>query len=197
MFRPAGFRPVLRRRWPRIRDTAVPWADVVGADAGRDLAAAWPPRPTAGDGGARGRRAGAARPRPPAGVGGHRRRWSSASPPTPRSSPSTTSHAYAGATARQFQRRFADHVGLGPKAVIRRYRLYEAAERARGGQTVDWAGVAASLGYSDQAHLTRDFTEHFGLPPGRYLPPTRPADPAPWRGSRPRPCRLSPRWSWC
>src|SRR5690606_40935481 len=32
----------------------------------------------------------------------------------------------AGTTARELQRRFADHVGLGPKAVIRRYRLYEA-----------------------------------------------------------------------
>jgi AraC-like DNA-binding protein len=29
--------------------------------------------------------------------------------------------------------------------------------------------VAASLGYSDQAHLTRDFTASFGMPPGRYL----------------------------
>ena len=53
----------------------------------------------------------------------------------------------AGATARKVQRRFADHVGISPKAVIRRYRLYEAAERARGGGRVDWAEVAASLGY--------------------------------------------------
>ena len=73
------------------------------------------------------------------------------------------------------QRRFADHVGIGPKAVIRRYRLYEAAEQARGGGRVDWAGVAASLGYSDQAHLTRDFTASFGMPPGRYVAANTPA----------------------
>jgi AraC-like DNA-binding protein len=77
--------------------------------------------------------------------------------------------AEVGSTPRQLQRHFADHVGISPKSVIRRYRLYEAAERARQGEAVDWATVAAELGYSDQAHLTRDFTASFGLPPGRYV----------------------------
>jgi AraC-like DNA-binding protein len=72
-----------------------------------------------------------------------------------------------GISERQLQRRFADHVGLSPKAIVRRYRLYEAAERARAGD-VDWAGVAAELGYSDQSHLTRDFTAALGVPPARY-----------------------------
>lgn len=72
-----------------------------------------------------------------------------------------------GISERQLQRRFADHVGLSPKAVVRRYRLYEAAERARAG-AVDWAALAAELGYSDQAHLTRDFTAVLGMPPARY-----------------------------
>jgi AraC-like DNA-binding protein len=72
-----------------------------------------------------------------------------------------------GISERQLQRRFADHVGLSPKAVVRRYRLYEAAERARAGE-VDWAAVAAELGYADQSHLTRDFTAALGVPPARY-----------------------------
>jgi AraC-like DNA-binding protein len=72
-----------------------------------------------------------------------------------------------GISERQLQRRFADHVGLSPKAIVRRYRLYEAAERARAGD-VDWAAVAAELGYSDQSHLTRDFTAALGMPPARY-----------------------------
>jgi AraC-like DNA-binding protein len=72
-----------------------------------------------------------------------------------------------GISERQLQRRFADHVGLSPKAVIRRYRLYEAAERARAG-AVDWAALAVELGYSDQSHLTRDFTAALGVPPARY-----------------------------
>jgi AraC-like DNA-binding protein len=74
----------------------------------------------------------------------------------------------SGLTVRQLQRRFADHVGVSPKALIRRYRLYEAAELVRAGADMDWAGLAAELGYSDQAHLTRDFSGAIGLSPERY-----------------------------
>ncbi|QUX31567.1 AraC family transcriptional regulator [Nocardiopsis akebiae] len=73
-----------------------------------------------------------------------------------------------GMGVRLLQRRFADHVGLGPKAVIRRYRLYEAAERARKGAPPDWGSLAAELGFSDQSHLTREFTAVLGTPPARY-----------------------------
>jgi hypothetical protein len=31
------------------------------------------------------------------------------------------------------------------------------------------AGCAADLDYRDQAHLTRDFSANFGMPPGRYV----------------------------
>ena len=168
MFRPAGFRPVLRRSLSALRDAAVPWAAVVGEDADRDLAAALA---AAADGPAMAALADAAlAPLVPA----RRQGWEDTAELVERiaADPAFLTvedvAASVGATARQLQRRFADHVGLGPKAVIRRYRLYEAAERARGGQAVDWAGVAATLGYSDQAHLTRDFTASFGLPPGRY-----------------------------
>lgn len=74
----------------------------------------------------------------------------------------------AGCGERQLQRRFADMVGLSPKAVLRRYRLYDAAERARTHQPVDWAGLAVELGYSDQSHLTRDFRTAMGMPPATY-----------------------------
>ncbi|PSK95480.1 AraC family transcriptional regulator [Murinocardiopsis flavida] len=73
-----------------------------------------------------------------------------------------------GIGVRQLQRRFTDHVGISPKAVIRRYRLYEAAERARKGADVPWAALAVELGYSDQSHLTREFTAVIGTPPDRY-----------------------------
>jgi len=52
--------------------------------------------------------------------------------------------------------------------VMRRARLHEAAERADSGEPVDWACLAADLGYADQAHLTRDFTVTIGVPPSRY-----------------------------
>ena len=76
--------------------------------------------------------------------------------------------AASGMSARSLQRLFADYVGVSPKWVMRRARLHEAAERADGGEVVDWAGLAADLGYADQAHLTRDFTATIGIPPTHY-----------------------------
>jgi AraC-like DNA-binding protein len=75
--------------------------------------------------------------------------------------------AYAGMSVRLLERRFVDHVGLSPKAVIRRFRLQEVVERARMGK-VDWATLASDLGYSDQAHLTRDFRDVVGVPPATF-----------------------------
>ncbi|MBQ1026235.1 helix-turn-helix transcriptional regulator [Micromonospora sp. C95] len=72
-----------------------------------------------------------------------------------------------GVSVRRLQRLFLTHVGVGPKWVIRRYRLHEAIERAAGGP-LDWAGLAAELGYSDQAHLVRDFTATTGVSPAAY-----------------------------
>ncbi len=72
-----------------------------------------------------------------------------------------------GRSVRWLQRAFADAVGLPVKQVIRMARLREVAERALTGD-VDWAAVAADLGYTDQAHLVRDFTAAVGTPPARY-----------------------------
>ncbi|WP_328583119.1 helix-turn-helix domain-containing protein [Streptomyces sp. NBC_00370] len=75
-----------------------------------------------------------------------------------------------GISARSLQRLFATYVGVGPKWVILRYRIHEALERAESseGAEVDWAELAAELGYSDQAHLVRDFTATVGVPPTAY-----------------------------
>ncbi|MCO5994122.1 helix-turn-helix domain-containing protein [Actinoallomurus rhizosphaericola] len=74
----------------------------------------------------------------------------------------------AGVGTRRLQRLFADYVGVGPKWVIRRYRMQDAADRAAGGTDIDWAALAADLGYADQAHFTRDFTATIGMSPARY-----------------------------
>ncbi|MEV5974225.1 helix-turn-helix domain-containing protein [Streptomyces sp. NPDC051921] len=77
----------------------------------------------------------------------------------------------AGLSPRSLQRLFAAHVGVGPKWVILRYRIHEALERAESGSAAsppDWARLAAELGYSDQAHLVRDFTATVGVPPTTY-----------------------------
>ncbi|MDQ3053775.1 MAG: helix-turn-helix domain-containing protein [Actinomycetota bacterium] len=81
-----------------------------------------------------------------------------------------------GIGVRRLQRLFTEYVGIGPKWVIRCYRLHEVAGRAASGAEVDWAGLAAELGYSDQAHLVREFTAIVGEPPARYA---RTAGPAP------------------
>jgi AraC-like DNA-binding protein len=75
-----------------------------------------------------------------------------------------------GIPERRLQRLFAEYVGVSPKWVMRRARLHEAALRADAGDVVDWAALAADLGYADQAHLTRDFTATLGVPPSRYAP---------------------------
>jgi AraC-like DNA-binding protein len=76
--------------------------------------------------------------------------------------------ADAGLSTRGLQRLFSEYVGVAPKWVIRRYRLHEITDRLAAGGVVDWAGLAADLGYADQAHLTRDFTKLVGEPPTTY-----------------------------
>jgi AraC-like DNA-binding protein len=76
--------------------------------------------------------------------------------------------AAAGVGVRTLQRAFTEHIGIGPKWFLRRYRIYEAGEQVARRAHVDWAALAADLGYADQAHLTRDFTAAFGLPPAQY-----------------------------
>ena len=71
-------------------------------------------------------------------------------------------------SVRQLQRLFADYVGIGPKWVIRRYRLHEVTERLAAGARIDWASLAAELGYTDQAHFGRDFKAMFGESPTWY-----------------------------
>ncbi|WP_406862410.1 AraC family transcriptional regulator [Streptomyces sp. HUAS MG47] len=76
----------------------------------------------------------------------------------------------SGLSVRSLQRLFAGYVGVGPKWVVLRYRIHEALERAEADRTdgPDWAALAAELGYSDQAHLVRDFTATVGVPPTAY-----------------------------
>ncbi|RLL65648.1 helix-turn-helix domain-containing protein [Streptomyces sp. Z26] len=76
--------------------------------------------------------------------------------------------AAEGMSVRSMQRLFAAYVGVSPKWVVLRYRIHEALERAATGAGTDWAALAADLGYSDQAHLVRDFTATVGVPPSAY-----------------------------
>ncbi|MBT0566913.1 AraC family transcriptional regulator [Williamsia sp. CHRR-6] len=83
----------------------------------------------------------------------------------------------SGVTPRTLQRMFASCAGVSPTWVIRRWRLIDAAELVSRGQQVDWASVASDLGYSDQAHLTRDFTTTLGIAPAAYARAQRQVQP--------------------
>jgi AraC-like DNA-binding protein len=69
---------------------------------------------------------------------------------------------------RTLQRLFRDYVGVGPKWVLKRYRMHEAAERIAAGEASDGAALAADLGYFDQSHFIHDFTAQIGVSPGEY-----------------------------
>lgn len=74
----------------------------------------------------------------------------------------------ANISVRSLHRLFEHHVGVGPKWIVRRSRVQDAAERVARGEHVDWAGTAHDLGYHDQSHLIRDFRDQIGSTPAAY-----------------------------
>lgn len=82
---------------------------------------------------------------------------------------------------RTLQRLFSDYVGVGPKWVIKRYRIHEAVARVQAGQSVSWAALAQDLGYFDQAHFSADFRRLVGETPVAYARAMREASSFPVR----------------
>jgi len=73
-----------------------------------------------------------------------------------------------GISSRQLERRFWAHAGATPKLFARVFRFQEVL-RAIARNPPDWATVAATCGYFDQAHLIRDFKRIMGATPRDYL----------------------------
>jgi AraC-like DNA-binding protein len=73
----------------------------------------------------------------------------------------------SGYSHRGFVVLFSGAVGLTPKRYARVLRFQRALGRAARGED-GWAGIAADLGYSDQAHFNREFREFTGVTPSRY-----------------------------
>ena len=76
---------------------------------------------------------------------------------------------------RSLQRLVREQLGLTPKWLIRRYRMQEAAAALAGPDAPALADLAASLGFADQAHLTREFRAVIGETPRRYAEVARAA----------------------
>jgi AraC-like DNA-binding protein len=82
-----------------------------------------------------------------------------------------TAHALAtqlGIEERSLQRLFSNYVGVSPKWVIQRFRLQEASWRLAAQGRIALSALAAELGFSDQAHFTRDFSKLVGQSPLAY-----------------------------
>jgi AraC-like DNA-binding protein len=71
-------------------------------------------------------------------------------------------------SARSLQRLFKEHVGVGPKWVIKRQRLLRAAEQLKRGEVPSLTTLAAALGYFDQAHFAHEFSAIVGHAPVAY-----------------------------
>lgn len=76
--------------------------------------------------------------------------------------------AQSGMDKRSLQRLFQQYVGVGPKWVIKRYRMHEAVAQLQAGAAPELAQLALKLGYYDQAHFIKEFTALVGQPPGAY-----------------------------
>lgn len=71
---------------------------------------------------------------------------------------------HVGWSRKHLAQRFRDDFGLGPKTLSRMFRFNRALDQARR-TGEDWARVAADCGYSDQAHLVREFRALGGATP--------------------------------
>ncbi len=69
---------------------------------------------------------------------------------------------------RALERLFARYVGVGPKAVLARYRMHDVVAVLDAGFDGSLADLAAAYGWFDQAHFGRDFTALVGVPPRDY-----------------------------
>ncbi len=66
---------------------------------------------------------------------------------------------------RQFEKRFAQQVGLTPKYFARVCRFYQAYELKELRPNLDWLSVAVRTGYNDYQHLVKDFKQFAGVTP--------------------------------
>jgi AraC-like DNA-binding protein len=74
-----------------------------------------------------------------------------------------------GVSRKQLWLRFTRELGLSPKAYARLQRFVWTLARLRESTSVEWPRLAAAAGYSDQAHLVRDFRRAAFSSPTEFL----------------------------
>ena len=74
-----------------------------------------------------------------------------------------------GLSHKHFIEQFRREVGLTPKLFCRIRRFQQVLVQIQNRNAVNWADVACSCGYFDQAHFVNDFVAFAGVNPSRYL----------------------------
>jgi transcriptional regulator GlxA family with amidase domain len=72
---------------------------------------------------------------------------------------------HLGWTRKRLVNAFRNEIGIPPKALARVLRFRRALVELNARKTVDFSWVALECGYSDQAHMIRDFKDFSGLTP--------------------------------
>ena len=80
-----------------------------------------------------------------------------------------------GVSERHLRRIFRETVGVSPKAFARLARFRRALRAARRDERANWASIATSAGYYDQAHLIAEFRAIAGATPRVFLAELRAA----------------------
>jgi AraC-like DNA-binding protein len=73
-----------------------------------------------------------------------------------------------GISERRLHLVFSEDVGLSPKQWSRVHRFQRAVCALHKGVDMRWAELAATCGYADQAHFSRDFRSFSGVDPTTY-----------------------------
>lgn len=77
--------------------------------------------------------------------------------------------SWIGLSPRHFERLFRAQVGLSPKRLARVLRFQSLLSTLEPAPFIDWAALAVEGGYSDQAHLIKEFREFTGVTPKSYM----------------------------
>lgn len=82
--------------------------------------------------------------------------------------PTARTAAAVATSERNLTRLFHEWIGIAPKVIARTVRFQYVLERLATGKAPRWSALAAELGYSDQAHLIRDFVAFAGHSPSAW-----------------------------
>lgn len=70
---------------------------------------------------------------------------------------------------RQFNRRFTERMGVGPKLYSRVVRFYKAYQYKESHPQADWFNISILFGYSDYQHMVKDFKQFAQVTPNLWI----------------------------